>query len=110
MPEDKQEQDVHSTLTFYTQEDGSIYLDVSLSDYTDEIIDSFANMVSSIFCESFQLQAIEIVKEGLQKEGKAEELKRFIIKVAENKIAEKITNMNLHKSEDDPCIKPSEML
>tara|TARA_B100000497_G_scaffold30621_1_gene35847 strand:- start:120 stop:452 length:333 start_codon:yes stop_codon:yes gene_type:complete len=110
MPEDEQEQDVNSTLTFYTQKDGSIYLDVSLSDYTDEIIDNFADMVSSIFCESFQLQAIEIVKEGLQQEGKAEELKRFIIKIAENTIVEKITSMNLQKSEDDPCIKPSEML
>ena len=111
MLEHEDEAEVHSTLTFYTQEDGSIYLDVNLSDYTNDIIDGFANMVSTIFCESFQLQAIEIVREGLVKEGKTEELKRFIIKVAENTIAEKISNMNqLQKSEDDPCIKPSEML
>ena len=111
MLEHQEEPDAYSTLTFYTQEDGSIYLDVNLSDYTNDTIDDFANMISSIFCESFQLQAIEIVRNGLQREEKTEELKRFIIKVAENKIAEKISNISqIEKSEDEPCIKPSEML
>ncbi len=112
MSEHEEEQDVQSTLTFYTEKDGAIYLDVNLYDYTDEIIDGFANMVGSIFCETFQLQAIDIVREGLEKEGRVEELKRFIIKVAESKIVEKLSNNanKLHKTEDEPCIKPSEML
>lgn len=106
-----------SSLTYYIQEDGEIFCDINLIDYSDETLKRFAQLLVGISSLRFQVQTIEMVQNGFVEADKLPEyeklLHHIVIMSQQDKLhlesaTETITQRQ--KSEEDPCIKPSDML
>jgi len=107
---DEPQGDIQSAVTFYVQSDGTIFLDINLSDYSEETIDNFSHMMCSLGSEEFQLQALDIVQNGMIKDNKMDEFERFLTVMAQNTPLVHKAKKTRQKTEDDPCIKPSDMI
>jgi hypothetical protein len=116
-------EDIESYVTFYIKK-GEIYVDINLTDYSDETLNNFAKVIAGLSSLKLQLETIEMIKEGFLGDGKKSELNKFLLKVAsicalntqsieehfEEKKAEKKAGKKGGKKEGEPCIKPSDML
>ena len=102
-----------SSLTYYIKEDGEIFCDISLIDYTDETIKNFARLLVGISSLRFQVQTIEMVQNGFMEADRATEYEQLLRQVV-LLTQEDTTNMEQftkrQKSEEEPCIKPSDMI
>ena len=106
-----------SSLTYYIQEDGEIFCDINLIDYSDETLKRFAQLLVGISSLRFQVQTIEMVQNGFLEADKLPEYEKLLHHIV---IMSQQDNLNLEattetltqrqKSEEDPCIKPSDML
>jgi len=67
-------------------------------------------MMCDLGSEEFQIQALDIVQDGMIKENKIDELERFITGMAQSSLFVNKTKKVRQKTEDDPCIKPSDMI
>ena len=107
-----------SSLTYYITDDDEIFCDVNLVDYSDESLKSFAKILVGISSFSFQVQTIEMVQNGFLESDKTDEydkLLHYIILMSQQDQKaldkEKLDNLaQRQKSEEEPCIKPSDML
>jgi|TARA_B100001094_G_scaffold324346_1_gene376796 hypothetical protein len=109
---EKESDDIKTSVTFFTTGDGSIHIDISLSDYDKDTMKSFAKLVSSLTLPQIQLETITMAKEGLLADGNDEACEEFLVAIAENSIKQKLftDNSSKNKEENEPCIKPSDML
>jgi len=63
----------HKTLAkleYSIDEDGEIYIDILIEDYSDETLIQFARLLSSIPTSKFQLQTLGIAQEAFSKDGR----------------------------------------
>ena len=105
------DKDICSSITLYMETSGELYIDMNVEDYSDNAIDHFAKMISSLGTIQLQLEAFEMATSGLA-ESIPDKVDTFVSKVTE------ITTKNLMKEspiipkegqEDKPCIKPSDL-
>ena len=108
-----------SSLTYYIQEDGEIFCDINLVDYSDETLKRFAQLLVGISSMRFQVQTIEMVQNGFLEADKLPEYEKLLHHIVimsqqdSSSLALEATTETLtqrQKSEEDPCIKPSDML
>ena len=67
----KEEPDeIESALTYYVKDDGEVFIDVNLIDYSRETINNFAKVLAGISSLRFQLQTIDMVKHGFIEAGR----------------------------------------
>ena len=99
-----------SQIILSMSENGEMFLDMSIEDYSDESLDHFAGLISSIGTLQLQIEALEMAASGMM-ESIPEKLDDFLTKVTT------ITAQNLQESstiiqegqKDEPCIKPSDL-
>ena len=106
------------TITYRVDEEGEFYVDALLSDYEAGTIDKLSTLIASIPTMKFQIQTISIIKNAFLEEGMEEELESLLASVLlksedfakniENTIKQE--NETKDSGEDEPCIKPSDML
>ena len=105
--------EAQSSLTYYVKEDGEIFVDVNLIDYSEETLTNFSKILAGISSLRFQLQTIDMVKHGFMESGKVEEFKELLTRIV------LISKQDIQSMEDftkrqlggeEPCIKPSDML
>ena len=107
-----------SSLTYYITDDDEIFCDVNLVDYSDESLKSFAKIIVGISSFRFQLQTIEMVHGGFLEADKTNEYEKLLhyILLTSQQDQKALDDENLdnldqrQKSEEEPCIKPSDML
>ena len=115
--EDPLEDGRESSLTYYMQEDGEIFCDINLIDYSDETLKRFAQLLVGISSLRFQVQTIEMVQNGFLEADKLPEYEKLLHHIVMMSQQDKLdleantdTLTQRQKSEEDPCIKPSDML
>lgn len=110
-------QEEKSSLTYYIQADGEIFCDINLIDYSDETLKRFAQLLVGISSLRFQVQTIEMVQNGFLEADKLPEYEKLLHHIVMMSQQDKLdleantdTLTQRQKSEEDPCIKPSDML
>jgi hypothetical protein len=110
--ENNEADNIESALTYYVKDDGEVFIDVNLIDYSTKTINNFAKVLAGISSLRFQLQTIDMVKHGFVESGKIEEFENLltqIVLISKQEI-ESITGINNKDKGEDPCIKPSDMI
>ena len=101
----EKENDVLSGLITYIEEDGQMYVDIRMSDYSEESLESLASLIS-MYNPSSMLEVLSIIKLQLEKEGKLEiynklvEILTGVISLIESEL----------ETEEQPCINPSDVI
>ncbi len=100
-----EEKNVLSGLITYMEEDGQMYVDIRMSDYSQDSLESLASLIS-MYNPSSMLEVLSIIKLQLEKEGKIEvynqliEVLTGVISLVESEIS----------TEEEPCINPSDVI
>ncbi len=100
-----EEKNVLSGLITYMEEDGQMYVDIRMSDYSEDSLESLASLIS-MYNPSSMLEVLSIIKLQLGKEGKIEvynqliEVLTGVISLVESEIS----------TEEEPCINPSDVI
>ena len=106
-------EDVQSALTYYVKADGEVFVDVNLVDYSEETLNNFSKILAGISSLRFQLQTIDMVKNGFLESGKMEEFKQLltqIVLISREDITEMESYTKGKLKGEEPCIKPSDMI
>lgn len=98
--------------------DGEYKVDINISDYEPETIDYLSTLIAMIPSAQFQVQTVNIVKDAFTKEEKVSELETLIasVIVKSETLLEglqkesKKDKQDKEEKDDEPCIKPSDML
>jgi hypothetical protein len=102
-----------SSLTYYVKDDGEIFCDINLIDYSDKTLQNFAKILVGISSLRFQLNTIEMVQSGFLEADKMEEcvqLLSYVVQASQDDIGSLENFTTRQQTEEEPCIKPSDML
>lgn len=92
-----------SCLSYCVDDDGELYIDVNLKDLEVDTIKNFAKLLLSLSSAELYIETIETIKNGLVNQGHPELFIILAQEVAEYAKYEK-------QEQDEPCVKPSDML
>jgi len=102
---------ISSRIVFSMSEDGELFMDINLEDYSDTSIDNFAKMISSLGTIQLQLEALEMATSGLM-ESIPNKVDPFLTKVTElttDNFKNESSSIFKKGQEEEPCIKPSDL-
>ena len=102
-----------SALTYYVKADGEIFIDINLEDYSEETLRNFSKILAGISSLRFQLQTIDIVKHGFLESGRVKEFEKLLVLIlhlSRQDVQAMENYMENKVGEEEPCIKPSDML
>jgi len=107
--------DATTAITYLIDDDGEIFIDITVASFEDEDIENLANLVCSIFTEKCQIITTEMIKTNMQKEGEDNKLEKLLSLIIKNQLAiasQELINKEaeLRIDSEEPCIKPSDML
>ena len=91
-------------------ENGEMFLDMSINDYSDQAIQNFANLIS-IGTIQLQIEALEMAASGML-ESIPEKVDDFLTQVTTITAKNMQNESSLFPEEgqqDEPCIKPSDL-
>jgi hypothetical protein len=100
-------------LQYSIREDGEIYIDIQLDDYSDFTLNKFALLLASLSNTGFQLQTLQVAQEGFVKDGKTVELQKLISQILLNEKSfsnTKESDEGEDYKKDDPLIKPTDLM
>lgn len=106
-PEELMQETVDETtscLSYCVDDDGELYIDVNLKDLEPHTIKNLAKLLLSLSSVELYVETIETIKNGLVNQGQPDLFLLLAEEVA--KYSKDIRKEN----EDEPCIKPSDML
>ena len=115
MSEKEEPKDV-VTIIYRVDEEGEFFVDALLSDYEAETIENLSTLIASIPTMKFQIQTVNIIKNAFLEEGKEKQLETLLSSVLlkseqfAKTIESRMKEENEDSVEDEPCIKPSDML
>jgi len=92
---------IDAAIIYYVQKDGETCVDIEISDYEDDTIDNFYRLLTTIGNDEVFIETLEIVKQGFL-DAEREDL--FI------KLTKQLSLEFIQKSEEEPCLKPSDVL
>ncbi len=109
---------IQASITFSVDDNGEILLDVAIDDWSDKSIDRFATVLASLSTLQIQTETLTIVKEYFSKHNKDKEFETLVFKMLSRseailekyqEAAEELEEQE-DSSEDDPFIKPTDMM
>lgn len=106
-PEELMQETVDETtscLSYCVDDDGELYIDVNLKDLEPNTIKNLAKLLLSLSSVELYVETIETIKNGLVNQGQPD----LFLLLAEE-VAEYSKDIR-KENEDEPCIKPSDML
>lgn len=111
---DADQEEVLGSVTYYVKKDSDdIFLDLFLSDYTEESIHKFAKILSGIASIRVQLQTIEMLRSCFDEQDEDIFNKIIYLVIEEtNKEVESLKSGSQYsdQKESQPWIKPSEII
>ena len=105
------DKDVLASITYHIVDDGygTPMIDIGLSDYDAKSIEALCKILDILSQDSSYLETLEMVKNGLIREGQEESLIKIFTHISEQ-AGKKIMRSSKESTKDKPCIKPSDML
>lgn len=106
-PEEAMQETIDETtscLSYCVDDDGELYIDVNLKDLEPHTIRNLAKLLLSLSSVELYVETIETIKNGLVNQGQPD----LFLLLAEE-VAEYSKDIR-KENEDEPCIKPSDML
>lgn len=107
------EEESQSSLTYYVKDDGEVFVDVNLEDYSEATLENFAKILAGISSLRFQLQTINMVKHGFLEAGRVKEFEKLMVQIlalSQQDIQEMESFTKRSGKGEEPCIKPSDMI
>ena len=101
--------DILASITYYIPKDGNPMIDIALGTYDNESIDSLCKLLDVLSKDACYLETLEMIKNGLIKEGQEEALLKIFTHVSQQ-AGKKILKVQQESVQDQPCIRPSDML
>ncbi len=110
---------IQASITFSVDDNDEILLDVAIDDWSDKSIDRFATVLASLSTLQIQTETLTIVKSYFNQHGKDKEFETLVFKMLSRseailekyqEDAEKLEEEPKDSSEDDPFIKPTDMV
>lgn len=95
-----------SCLSYCVDDDGELYIDVNLKDLEPHTISNLSKLLISLSSLELYIETIETIKRGLTDQGHPD----LFILLAEEVANYSKENNKKESDEDEPCIKPSDML
>ena len=95
-----------SCLSYCVDDDGELYIDVNLKDLEPRTISNLAKLLISLSSLELYVETIETIKRGLINQGEPD----LFVLLAEEVAEYANENKKEESNEDEPCIKPSDML
>ena len=110
--------DIQSSITYCVRLDGEIYMDVHLSDYEEQTLDNFAQIIAGLSSLRFQMQTIEMIKDSLIEADEIGVFNKIVDKMVSATVSDQKYLENLMKGmdkdidsgEEQPWIKPSQVM
>ena len=97
-----------ASISYRAHENGSVIIDISLKDYEQNSIMGLCRILDSLSSDGFFLETINMVQKGLLEDNNEEILLQIITHVGQQARLKMI--LDNKEMEDEPCIKPSDML
>ena len=106
------EEDLIAALSFTVDKSGEIFLDIQVEDFSDDVVDGLANMITQISTVKFQLITLDMIKHAFLEEDEYEKFVKLVAKITALQASQAGGIMDMLKDSDveEPCIKPSDML
>lgn len=98
-----------ASITYYITDNSNPMIDISLGDYTDNSIKALCKLLDVLSKDACYLETLEMIKNGLVQDGQEEALIKVFTHISEQ-AGKKITRVQKESAQDQPCIKPSDML
>lgn len=110
-PQQEEQNNILASITYHILDDenSTPMIDIALSDYDKKSLDALCKILDILSQDSSYLETLEMVKNGLIKEGQEEALIKVFTHISEQ-AGKKIMRSNKESMKDEPCIKPSDML
>lgn len=104
-----------ASLQYSIDASGEIYIDIALEDYSEEIIKKFAVLLASISTTSFQVQTLKVAQDAFLADGRQKEMFILVKEMLEkqkviNKLDEEEKVEKEENNQDDPLIKPTDLM
>jgi hypothetical protein len=97
------------SVTYYINTKGNTAIDISLSDYDDESITAMCGLLNVLADDSFYVETINMIQRSLIEDNQEEVLLKILTHIS-SQARSKILNYKSEEEQDEPCIKPSDML
>jgi len=100
-----------SSICYACNEDGEIFVDVDIKDYNEQTINNFARILCGISSFNFHIETLNIIKNGFIENDRIDlfqNLLNEILKISKEEVF--AYQDKLGKENEEPCIKPSDML
>jgi len=104
-----------ASLQYSIDTSGEIYIDITLEDYSEEIIKKFAVLLASISTTSFQVQTLKVAQDAFLADGRQKEMFMLVKEMLEKQrifnkldVEEKVEKEE--NNQDDPLIKPTDLM
>lgn len=103
------EDEIESTscLSYCIDDNGELYIDVNLKDLEPRTISNLAKLLMTLSSVELYIETIETIKNGLINQGQSDLFVLLAEEVAD--YAQKVREQE-DEQEDEPCIKPLDML
>ena len=110
-PQQEEANNILASITYHILDDENEtpMIDIALSDYDSKSLNALCKILDILSQDSSYLETLEMVKNGLIKEGQEEALIKVFTHISEQ-AGKKIMRSSKESMKDEPCIKPSDML
>lgn len=108
----EEDNDILSSVTYSVDQDGEMYIDITIDSFDDHAITRFAELLVTISTMKCHLTTMEMIKVNFTEEGQTEQLKNLLALVVANHatvLGKELSDFGGTETEE-PCIKPSDML
>lgn len=105
-PVEEDTREVVSAITYYTDKDLNVRIDITMDDYDETSINSIATLMTVLARPETIMETFEVLKQGINNDERPDVL-ISIAKIIQNAAIE--LNKDA-ETKEQPCVKPSEML
>tara|TARA_B100001778_G_C18594740_1_gene634076 strand:+ start:1570 stop:1920 length:351 start_codon:yes stop_codon:yes gene_type:complete len=97
---------VISAITYYTDKDLNVRIDITMDDYDDLSVTSMATLLTVLARPETIMETFDVLKQGVTKDERPD----VLVKIAQIVQSAAIELTKDSKVNEQPCVKPSEML
>jgi len=97
---------VISAITYYTDKDLNVRIDITMDDYDDLSVTSMATLLTVLARPETIMETFDVLKQGVTRDERSD----ILVTIAQAIKSAAIELTKDSKANEQPCVKPSEML
>lgn len=114
MSDNEGERETIAKLEYTIDSKGDIYIDIAISDYSNDTIKKFGTLLASIPTTNFEIQTLSMAKEAFLKDNHVKEFDLLIEEILNKKtlflIKQEANLADRSEDEHEPLIKPTDLI